>query len=51
MWRVYLHEWMATGWGPEAEVTRLGETVELLVSRETIADWLEDALQIGIDPL
>jgi hypothetical protein len=53
--RAYLRQWiMAPAWdatGPSADITDLRERIDNLVDRETIDDWLQDAEDIGIDPL
>ena len=48
--RVYLRQWIAAPWtGPGIE--RLRAKVDRLQSRAAISDWLDDALDEGIDPL
>jgi hypothetical protein len=53
--RAYLRQWiMAPAWdaaGPSADITDLRERIDNLVDRETIDDWLQDAEDIGMDPL
>ena len=49
--RAYLRQWIMAGiWsGPEIETLR--RDIDGLTDREAIADWLDRAVGIGIDPL
>ena len=47
--RAYLRLWIyAPGWAGAEE---LSDRVDRLTDRASISDWLNDALEIGIDPL
>jgi hypothetical protein len=45
--RAYLRQWIAGFFG----AADLAGRVDKLTSREAIEDWLDDATEIGIDPL
>jgi hypothetical protein len=47
--RAYLRQWVAGFFG--AGAADLASRVDKLTSREAIEDWLDDATEIGIDPL
>ncbi len=49
--RAYLAQWMASPWGPEDVVQSLRDRIPGLTSTHDIHEWLEDADEIGIDPL
>jgi hypothetical protein len=46
--RAYLRQWIAGFFGGAAD---LAGRIDKLTSREAIEDWLDDATEIGIDPL
>lgn len=47
--RAYLRQWiMADGW---EDVDELRASIDSLTTREAIHDWLDRALDAGIDPL
>ena len=48
--RAYLRQWIMAGWLDDA-VEKLRADVGGLTSRQAIAQWLGEALEIGIDPL
>jgi hypothetical protein len=47
--RAYLRQWIAGFFG--AGAADLAGRVDKLTSRAAIEDWLDDATEIGIDPL
>jgi hypothetical protein len=50
--RAYLRQWVFSPvWGESEGVQALRVGVDSLTSREAIDDWLELALEEGIDPL
>jgi hypothetical protein len=49
--RAYPRQWVAAPWPPGPGIERLRATIDTLGSRETINDWMDDALAEGIDPL
>lgn len=49
--RAYLRQWIfAPSWRGD-EIAELRDRVDTLTSREAINSWLDDAEQLGIDPL
>lgn len=47
--RAYLRQWIASpSWARAAELRR---RVDGLTDRKAIAQWLDDAMAVGIDPL
>lgn len=49
--RAYLRQWIACDWWMGDELPLLRERIDGLTSREAIRAWLDDALDMGIDPL
>jgi hypothetical protein len=51
--RAYLRQWIAASWvgDPPSKLTFLRAKVDSLMSRAAIDDWLDQAADIGIDPL
>jgi hypothetical protein len=49
--RAYLRRWMTEGAWQGEGIMALRAGVEALSGRETIDDWLDAALDLGIDPL
>jgi hypothetical protein len=49
--RAYLRQWMAAPTWHGAGVDLLRQAIDRLTSREAIDEWLELALDEGIDPL
>ena len=48
--RAYLRQWIAAGFiGPD--IGALQRRVDGLTDREAIEEWLDDAIELGIDPL
>ena len=48
--RAYLRQWMGGPWqGPQVDALRA--RLDTLTTRDAIDSWLDDALDIGIDPL
>jgi hypothetical protein len=48
--RAYLRQWMEAPWqGPNVE--QLRARIEQIVDRDTLGEWLYDAVGEGIDPL
>ncbi len=49
--RAYLRQWMAGPWYPSPALDALRAGIDRLVDRRSIDDWLDVALEEGIDPL
>lgn len=46
--RAYLRQWMD---GPWADAGDLRERIDHITTRASLAAWLADAMELGIDPL
>lgn len=50
--RAYLRQWFASpAWGPSDELYALRARIEAIASRDDIEGIIEDAMDLGIDPL
>jgi hypothetical protein len=49
--RAYLRQWIASPKWRGPQIGRLRADIDRLMSREAIEQWLDDALDEGIDPL
>ena len=49
--RSYLAQWMDSPWEPEDRIQVLRDQIGGLTSTDDVHQWLDDALDLGIDPL
>jgi hypothetical protein len=49
--RSYLRQWITANVWVGPAIAELRRRIDGLTSRQAIADWLDDAIDLGIDPL
>lgn len=49
--RAYLRQWIAGDWVPSPELEKLRARIDGITTHEALSEWLNDAYEIGIDPL
>jgi hypothetical protein len=49
--RAYLRQWIGADWPGGEYLDRLRASIDGLTSRDAIADWLDEAFFVEIDPL
>jgi hypothetical protein len=49
--RAYFRQWLTGNWRGGEELEQLRARIDEIATRADIREWLDDALDLGIDPL